>query len=129
MLPFGLMSGQQDRNTDLLMRLDVQLQVGRQPALQVRPDSVFDVVIQPRLVDVDDQRVRVEGVVEVVDEDRQTPDLLAHGLAHLVLDVFRDRPKSEDTNLSKALQRPRVVPPAEMGASSAQGGAIVLVRD
>ena len=83
------------------MRLDVQLQVGRQPALQVRPDSVFDVVIQPRLVDVDDQRVRVEGVVEVVDEDRQTPDLLAHGLAHLVLDVFRDRPKSEDTNLRR----------------------------
>ena len=79
------------------MRLDVQLQVRRQAALQVGADAVLDVVIQPWLVHVDDEGVRVEGVVEVVDQNRKTPDLLWHGLADLVLDIFRDRPESGKT--------------------------------
>jgi hypothetical protein len=46
--------------------------------------------LAPGLVDVDDERVRVEGVVEIVDENGQSPNFFAHGVAHFVLHIFGD---------------------------------------
>ena len=60
------------------------------PGLEVGPDPALDVVVQLALVHVEDEGVGVEGVVELVDEDGEPPDLLGEGLAHLVLDVLGD---------------------------------------
>lgn len=83
------------KSPNLLMGLDVQLKIGGQAVPQVRPDPALDVVVQPRLVDVDHQRIRMEGVVEVVDHHRQPPDLLAHRLADFLLHVLSDGPVLE----------------------------------
>jgi hypothetical protein len=51
--------------------------------------------LAPGLVDVDDERVRVEGVVEIVDENGQSPNFFAHGVAHFVLHIFGDGSEPE----------------------------------
>ena len=71
-----------------LMRLNVQLQVRGQSGLEVRPDPVLDVVVELALVHVEHQRVRMEGIGELVDKNGQTTDFLAEGLADLVLNVL-----------------------------------------
>ena len=47
-------------------------------------------MVEFRFEDVDDQRIRMEGVTELVHEDGQPPDLLGQGLGHLVLHVLHD---------------------------------------
>jgi len=61
----------------LLLGLHVELEVGAQSGLQIAAHSVLKMTVQLGLEDIDHERVRVEGVVELVDEDRQPTDLLA----------------------------------------------------
>ena len=71
-----------------LLRLHVQLQVGAESGLEVGTNSRLEMVSQLGLVDVDHQGIGVEGIVELVHQYGQPPDLLGQTLGHLILHVL-----------------------------------------